>query len=325
MVAVRRIMERIFNALRAVGFMQKKDGIEKVVDMLTSTARSMRKESEMVDTVRGGLPLFRRTDATREAYEKRIDELFAGAAGKSVGIKMLDDSDILSITGYGNMPVLLKEFHAVDDGKYNHGMTADQWKQVPDWLENPVAVFERKSDGHLTVIAPVKIKGKAVIIAVEPKTGAPSSNRESTRHLVLTAYPKDRGVLNLKSAVERSEYAPVYVDQKKNSPEFYSGSGISFPGRTAELRAARKNVKTERDLVKYRLSQSANEKPESDNLRDPSMPPDSLDGALFRRAVEGDGSAVDALKQHMQDRFAKDLKTFGWWHKSVGTQYHKAW
>ena len=57
----------------------------------------------------------------------------------------------------------------------------------------------------------------------------------------------------------------------------------------------------------------------------PEQPPEQLDDLFFRRAAEGDQSALDSLKVMAQDRFAKDLNTFGWWHKSVGTQYHKAW
>lgn len=53
--------------------------------------------------------------------------------------------------------------------------------------------------------------------------------------------------------------------------------------------------------------------------------PEQLDDMFFRRASEGDASAVDVLKTHIQDRLQPSLNTFNWWHKSVGTQFHKAW
>ena len=58
---------------------------------------------------------------------------------------------------------------------------------------------------------------------------------------------------------------------------------------------------------------------------DPQQPPEQLDDLFFRRASEGDASAVDVLKTHIQDRLQPSLNTFNWWHKSVGTQFHKAW
>lgn len=42
----------------------------------------------------------------------------------------------------------------------------------------------------------------------------------------------------------------------------------------------------------------------------PTMPPDSLDGALFRCAVEGDGSVVDCRVPHPCPTRASQLGSF---------------
>jgi hypothetical protein len=163
--------------------------------------------------------LFQRSAATRAAFESRIDELYAGAKPNQQGVRALDEGDVLTLTGYGNMPVVINESHAVGDGKYNHGLTAADWKKVPEWLDNPVAVFERASDGHLMMIAPEKKNGKAIIIWLQPEADEPGrAPGESKQHLVLTVFPKDRGVMSLNKAVETGEYRPVYVDEKKECP-----------------------------------------------------------------------------------------------------------
>ncbi|MDR2172833.1 MAG: hypothetical protein LBE32_01290 [Burkholderiales bacterium] len=199
-----------------------------------------------------------RSAATRFAFEKRIDELYAGAKPNKEGVRALDEGDVLTITGYGNMPVVINERHAVDDGQYNHGLTAEDWKKVPEWLDNPVAVFERARDGHLTLIAPEKKNGRAIVMALEPAVAAPEGyTGEARRHIVLTVYPKDSGVLSLRSEIERGEVVPVYADQKKNSPGFFDGSGVRYPGSVTELRTANRNIKTDADLVKYRRSRDA--------------------------------------------------------------------
>ncbi len=189
--------------------------------------------------------------ATQQAYEARIDALFGGAKPSREGVRILDEGDVLTITGFGNMPVVLNENHGFDDGQYNHPLTTEQWKALPEWIDNPAAVFERASDGHLTVIAPEKVNGKAVVVgmAVGKSTGQGS-------HLVLTVYPKDRGLLNIDSQVESGHMVPLYIDQRKGS-SFYSDAGLKFSGDAVKLRASNRNLKTGRDLVKYRAERDA--------------------------------------------------------------------
>lgn len=187
---------------------------------------------------------------TRQAYEGRIDALFDGASANRQGVRMLDEGDVLTITGYGDMPVVLNEKHAVVDGGYNHPLTREQWKQMPDWIDNPAAAFERVKDGHITMIGPEKVNGHAVVIGLEPQA-ASGGRYGDVRHLVLTAFEKDGGTLPLRTMVERGDMKPLYIDQKKAS-SFYADSGVQFPGSGAELRGSNKTLKTERDLVKYR-------------------------------------------------------------------------
>lgn len=226
-------------------------------------------------------PYFSRTASTRDGYEKRIDELFDGKAPNREGVRMLDEGDALTVAGYGKMPVVVNESHAVGDGRYNHGLTREQWKRMPEWIDNPAAVFERNSDGHLTMIGPEKANGHAVVIGLEPSASPPHRSGGEQRHLVLTAYAKDRGTLSLRAAIADGDYKPVYVDEKKG-PSFYAGSGIDFPGRAAELRASNRTLRTERDLVKYRAGRSA------------ANPPD--DTPRFSRA-DRNAEAVDLARR----------------------------
>ncbi|PJK03982.1 hypothetical protein CO612_07685 [Lysobacteraceae bacterium NML71-0210] len=195
--------------------------------------------------------MFSRKAQTKAAYEARIDALFAGAKPQQPGVKMLDEADTLTITGYENLPVMLMERHAVVRGSEVHPLTAEQWKQVPDWIDNPAAMFERQRDGHITLIGPEKIDGKAVVIALKPEGMGTGGRGGTDAHLALTAYAKDTGTMPLRAMVERGDMKSLYIDQKKAS-SFYAGSGVQFPGSGVELRGFNKSLKTERDLVKYR-------------------------------------------------------------------------
>ena len=155
------------------------------------------------------------------------------------------------------MPVVLNENHAFGDGQYNHPLTAEQWKKLPEWLDNPAFVGERLSDGRLTFIAPETVDGNAVIIGLAPSASkAGGYTGTDRRHLVLTVYPKDRGTMPLGRRVESGDIRPLYVDQRKG-PSFFDGSGVQFPGSVAELRASNRMLRTGRDLVKYRRAKAA--------------------------------------------------------------------
>lgn len=312
---IKRIFERLLRGFRAMGWMDKKDGIEQVVDMLIGTARSQRKPYRAGETAGAGEGMFSRTESTRAAYEKRIDELFAGAEPDNVSkTKVLDSSDILSMLGKGEYEVFLKERHIMEDGvtDAHMGITKDDLKKLPEWLRNPVAVFRKEpNESRLTFIAEDLKNGNPIVIGVKPAIGV--TGAKGKIHLVATVYDKNTGRLPLERMVAHGDL--LYIDTRK-SPGFNRAAGHLLPSHGDQLRGFKHKIYTGVDLYKYRLSAR-----NADKKRELELP----DAPLFRLASEGDPSAIDALKTNIQDRFSKDLNTFGWWHKSVGTAVAMQW
>lgn len=199
------------------------------------------------------------TSETKESYENRIDELFKTPEdidrSKLGELKVLDIGDVLDVVGFGGLPVYVHEAHAIDDGRYNHPLTKAQWKKMPQWLDNPALVLERTKDGNITIIAPEKTKdGKAIVIGLKPEVSKDRFGNQD-RHLVLTAFPKDRGVMNIDSQIESGDIKPLYADTKI-APAFYRGSGLNYATQSNKLRSYNRSLKTDKDLVKYRASLS---------------------------------------------------------------------
>lgn len=267
---------------------------------------------------------FSRSRATREAYERRIDELLGGATPeKATGIRVLDRSDLLDMLGFGSYEVVLAEAHAVADGMYNHGLTANEWKKIPDWIDDPVAVFER-ADGNLTFIGPETKQGFPLIIGIKPDIG---TQRNSGRlHVLLTAYHKDAGRLPIARMLR--EGGLRFVNLRK-SPGFNRHSGLRLPSSAIDLKGLPNKVATERGLVKYRATNPpvdesltddginfSRRRPPREILEQAPRPPKpdkvvlpEWDGtpeqafALVDAAVrEGDGWA--AFKRELADRWA---------------------
>lgn len=229
----------------------------------------------MRDAAAGGLPLFRRTDATREAYEKRIDELFSGSGPDNAsGVKVLDRSDVLDLLGINNKPLHLVE-SKVQKGAENHpAMTAEIWKKVPDWIESPLYVFNSEtSPGRLVFIAPETVKGQLVRMIVEPSSDGKELN------LLVNAY--DAGI---KTPLMRwaNDGLMMYADERKTREIGY----LARLPRLADAHGSTKKIYTGADLYKYRSS------------RDKQNPQEPAGEVLFRRESV---MTKDQIRQELKD------------------------
>lgn len=202
----------------------------------------------------GKVVLFSRAQSTKANYENRIDELFAGAKPSREGVRVLDEADVLSVLGYGEKPLVLKE-SKVSSAPSNHPkMTADYWKKVPEWLENPVAVFESDTKpGDLVFIPNEMVGGNVVFVTVSPD----SSVMNLDVHVLTNGYDRNNYE---KTPFDRwmKEGKLLYVDLK-NSPAFNDTSGLQLPRVYRQARGFNANIKTERDLGNYRQTNGIQE------------------------------------------------------------------
>ncbi|PJK01450.1 hypothetical protein CO615_04010 [Lysobacteraceae bacterium NML75-0749] len=195
--------------------------------------------------------MFSRKAQTKAAYEARIDALFAGAKGNRQGVRILDRADMLDLLGHGDKPLHLVE-SAVGKkdsaGRVKHpGMTAEMWKRLPEWIENPVAAFESDTvDGRITLVAPDLVDGKPVLVVLEPN----GSMAGMDVHVAVNAYEKDNAA-GVPTARWVRNGKLLYLDQKR-SPTFSERSGLQLPRDVRQLRGYKHRVQTEADLHKYR-------------------------------------------------------------------------
>ena len=191
-----------------------------------------------------------RNPETQQAYEARIDALFAGekAAGPNDGARALDSSDVLGLLGFGNGPVRLAEGKVIK-GQDNHPhMTAEVWKKIPQWLDNPAAVFDSDTvAGRLTMIAPELVNGDLVLMAIEP-------NANGTQvHIMVNAYNKDGGHPPIGRWLREGK--GYLVDQKK-FPTVLSDSGLQLSSSAWQNKPGMRKILTEKNLAGYRKEQA---------------------------------------------------------------------
>lgn len=166
-------------------------------------------------------------------------------------MRILDRADMLDLLGHGDKPLHLVE-SAVGKkdsaGRVKHpGMTAEMWKRLPEWIENPVAAFESNTvDGRITLVAPDLVDGKPVLVVLEPN----GSMAGMDVHVAVNAYEKDNAA-GVPTARWVRNGKLLYLDQKR-SPTFGERSKLQLPGEVRQLRGYKHRVQTEADLHKYR-------------------------------------------------------------------------
>lgn len=240
-----KLVLAIQRALRSLGFnarvsaqRQAKDLIYQIGDAFTEGRRAKKRDMT-------GL-LNSQPEKSQSAYEARIDELFAGTTASRSGLKVLDSSDVLSMLGHGDKPVVVPE-SKVQKSRFNHKLKAEHWKKIPEWMENPVAVFDSDTvPGRYLFVAPETYNGEPIVMAVEPNV----SVKNIEVHLLVSAY--ERGT---RMPVKRwmDDGLLRFIDLKR-SPEFSDTSGLRLPRVYRQTRGLSGKVLTERDLVNSRES-----------------------------------------------------------------------
>lgn len=193
-----------------------------------------------------GKVMFGRSSATQRAYEARIDALFNGAKANLEGARVLDRSDVLGLLGMGEKPLLLAEGKVISGQQAHPRMTAEVWKKVPGWIEDPAAVFKSDTDGGLVFIAPEAIGGAPVSIIVRPDAGKPNTLRA---HVLLNAY-------NRSSATPFTRWINdgllQFADSKKFPALFETTSGRRLPGTALQNKPGTPRILTEKNLAGWR-------------------------------------------------------------------------
>ncbi|MEX1196857.1 MAG: LPD38 domain-containing protein, partial [Pseudohongiellaceae bacterium] len=197
---------------------------------------------------RGQQSLFSRSQETRDEYELRIDALYDGGPANRVGATVLDSSDVLGMLGYSDYPVRVAE-GKIREGQYNHNLTAEHWKKIPEWLDDPVAVFESDTvEGRLVAIAPeTTADGDPIVMVLEPDAGVDAMDV----HLLVNAYDRTRRA-PIQRWVDEGKY--LYGDDKR-IPAFNRSSGLRLPRVSDIQQGYGSKIYARRDLVKRRNEQ----------------------------------------------------------------------
>ena len=194
-------------------------------------------------------------------YEARIDELFAGEEPRfHSGVTVLVRADVLDMLGYGDQPVILAEVKVRKSYDNHPEMTAEIWKKIPQWLENPAMVFVSDTNpDRLVFIAPEKIGDNTVRLII-----AEELDNQGNRHLLLNAYSSEKSpfgrwledrLLLYADTKEAPRILGKYARRLRHvleDPAFRPNARINGTGRGKQKALGLGTILTEKKLEGYR-------------------------------------------------------------------------
>lgn len=188
--------------------------------------------------------MYSRREVVRRNYDQRIDEIYDGNA-EHAWLRVLDRADVLDLLGYGDMPLYVNE-GKITENIGNHRMSADDMKRLPDWIDNPMAVFDSDTvDGRLVMIAQEPVNGSPVVIAMQPDAGG----NKMDVHMLNSAYDTPLNPPNINRWLQRGllRYANTTAIRTRG------GEWLNWPPHVNihEGRNAQNRVLTQKDLNKY--------------------------------------------------------------------------
>lgn len=215
---------------------------------LTEAQRKMLSPESTQDTIGkdqivvwNGKQMESRTEATKEASEKRIKDLFAGAKPEPVhGVKILDKSDIFDMLGLSKRNVLIAEAHGLVQGRISHSaFTETDWNKVPEWIDNPIAVFKQEDKAY-RFIGPELLNGHPVVMAVKPNEKS-QLGAGIQIDILKTAFAKDdpKKRMPMQQWVDHGDL--VYANLSKTA-QFKADTGYSLPVRLNDLKVIKQKV-----------------------------------------------------------------------------------
>lgn len=140
-------------------------------------------------------------------------------------------SEALQSIGVKNRDIQMSGDAISHSMKKHKGMTLDIIKQIPEVLENPVAVMKSRTvEDRITMFGEIVDQNGAPVLAimeVNPKRG---NGQITDINIVNNAYGKDRGIENF---LKNSEF--LYLDPNKNRTNAWMhGLGLQLPSGTTK-------------------------------------------------------------------------------------------
>lgn len=176
----------------------------------------------------------------QERFEREVDAALEGTLPFYTAIKVCDTPKILLDVGCEQLPMLYTQSHlqkavaTKNDEKHHHGISAEQIKNVPRKMKEPMMIFDSFSqkDSIVVVLNDFDNSNNPIITSIKPN-GTGRYELEMVRANYITSIYSKNNFMNTLNRVIADEHL-IYCD-KKQTQEMFERWGLQSPELTKSL------------------------------------------------------------------------------------------
>ena len=123
---------------------------------------------------------------------------------------------------------LKKVVQPKDLEKHTHGLTTEQIKKLPEWLADPVMIYDSLSrqDSLVVVTSEIDIDNDPIIVSVRPSGNGNYNLRRVNSNFITSVYGRENFDRHLELELQADNI--LYINKQKK-PKTVQGSATTIP------------------------------------------------------------------------------------------------
>lgn len=171
--------------------------------------------------------------SSEKSFAEQVDDVLAGNANRYNDLKVCDTPQILLDVGCEQLPMLYTQKHLKkvvqpkDLEKHTHGLTTEQIKKLPEWLADPVMIYDSLSrqDSLVVVTSEIDIDNDPIIVSVRPSGNGNYNLRRVNSNFITSVYGRENFDRHLELELQADNI--LYINKQK-SQELFSVLRLQF-------------------------------------------------------------------------------------------------
>ena len=158
---------------------------------------------------------------SEKSFAEQVDDVLAGKANRYNDLKVCDTPQILLDVGCEQLPMLYTQKHLKkvvqpkDLEKHTHGLTTEQIKKLPEWLADPVMIYDSLSrqDSLVVVTSEIDIDNDPIIVSVRPSGNGNYNLRRVNSNFITSVYGRENFDRHLELELQADNI--LYINKQK--------------------------------------------------------------------------------------------------------------
>lgn len=323
-----RFLAKVQEFMRAIGLHRLADKLESMTDAQALALIFKARQAVMGEQGRGEqgqmAPAFSkeqaalmRADGFDQAVDAAIKDAMDGKKLSPAHIAVGTPSPQLQEAGVADHPMRTTAA-VIAKAHFDHGVTKAALKELPDLLDNPVAVFDSDTvKGSYVVVTSKFLRDRPLLVIVSPE----QTQGGVEFNFVPTLYPKDR-VQAIEGWIKNGLLR--WVDQKQ-SPQWFGSAGLQLPSEYRPTKGSQEEIVAPNAEARNSATDEVEATPGTGQGSDSAM-----EAMLKKRAEKPAFSRASTAPEYLKAAHSRLNEAFAapgklsWWHKSFGTMYNLA-